>query len=698
MNTHPFLNADFEIAWAALTTERAADDVREGIKLAQQAIAQLCALHADESCYDTTFAALEQAAEPLNRAWSRLQHLQSVNDSPELRQVINELMPEVVMFSSSITLNPELYAVLKAAADAPWVAELSEVKQRFITETMLDFRESGAELNDEQKLRYTEILTRLAELTQQFREHVLDSTNAWEYVTDNEALLAGLPESARAAARHSAQEKGYGSDTSPQWRFTLQMPSYIAVMTYADDASLRERVWRGYSTRGMGEYDTSAQIAEIMRLRDERAQLFGYDSPADYTLSRRMAGSGKRALDFINDLHEKVRPAFLEEQEAIRLFAEQQSGEAMPLMRPWDISYWNEKRRKALYDYDSEQLRPYFSMPQVIAGMFEIFSELFGIRVMQRESFYRQSDAEPCPEGAAEVWHPEVEFFDVFDAQSDEHLGSFYTDWYPRESKRAGAWMNCLSCGLPPTATSPRRPHLGLMCGNMSRPVDGKPALLSHDEVTTVFHEYGHLLHQLLSEVEVCSLAGTNVAWDFVELPSQINENWTWQREALNRFARHYQDADACIPEALLDKMLAARHYGAASFCMRQLSFGKIDLELHNHPSAVQGRDLEEYDREILADYRIQTTEMAMSMLRGFSHIFEGGYDSGYYSYKWAEMLEADAFSRFEQEGIFNAQTGADFRRCILAAGNSKPADELYRAFMGREPDAEAMLKRDGIV
>ncbi len=696
MTTHPYLDSYFSIPWAALTPERALVDVREAIQQAQAAIEQLCAVRPEDATYESTFAALECASDPLARAWGRLNHQQSINDSPELRDVLNTLMPEVVMFSSSITLNPALYAVLKSAAAAPWVAELSSVKQRFITETMLDFRESGAELDDAQKLRYTEILTRLAELSQKFGEHVLDSTNAWEYVTADASELAGLPDSALAAARQSALEKGYGTPEAPQWRFTLQMPSLIPVLTFADDASLRERVWRGSNTKGTGEYDTSAMIPEILQLRAERAQMFGYACPSDYTLSRRMAGSGKRALDFINDLHDKVVDAFLAEQEAIRVFAEEQSGEAMPLMRPWDIGYWNEKRRKALYDFDSEQLRPYFSMPQVIAGMFEIFSELFGIRVEQRETFYRASDAESCPSGRVEVWHPEVEFFDVYNAGSDEHLGSFYTDWHPRESKRAGAWMNCLDCGVPPSASLPRLPHLGLMCGNMSRPVDGKPALLTHDEVTTVFHEFGHLLHQLLSDVEVRALAGTNVAWDFVELPSQINENWAWQRDALNRFALHYVDG-SCIPAELLDKMLAARNYGAASFCMRQLSFGKIDLELHNHPSALVGRDLEEYDRETLADYRVKTTESGNSMLRGFSHIFDGGYEAGYYSYKWAEMLEADAFSRFEKEGIFNPETGRAFRRCILAAGSSKPADELYRDFMGRKPDASAMLKRDGI-
>ncbi len=693
-----YLNPDFKIEWAALTPDRAAAEIREAITLAGAAIEAISSLKEDELSYENTFAALEDAPRPLERAWHRLNHLRIVSDSPERREVINELMPEVVMFSSSVTLNPQLYAVLKAAAAAPWVQELSPVKQRFIQETLMDFRESGAELNDEQKEEYTQILTQLAELSQRFGEKVLDSTNAWEYVTDNAEELAGLPASALAAAQQDALSKGYGTEDAPQWRFTLQVTSLIPVLTYADNAALRERIWRGNNTKGTGEYDTAAIIHDILKLRQRKAALMGYATPSDYTLSRRMARTGQRALDFVNGLHEKVRPSFLKEQEAIRLFASEQLGEDVPAMNPWDVAYWNEKQRAALYSFDSEQLRPYFSMPQVIDGMFSLFSELFGVRVVECPSAYRESDEEALPEGTVEVWHPEVQYYELYDVASGDHLGSFYTDWYPRETKRAGAWMDCFVCGLPPQGDAPRQPHLGLMCGNMTRPVDGKPALLTHDEVSTLFHEFGHLLHQLLSDVEVRALAGTNVAWDFVELPSQINENWTWERDALNRFARHYENPEQGIPVELLDKMLAAKNYGAASFAMRQLSFGKIDLELHHHPELYIGRDIEELDREVLADYRIAFAVQGNSMLRAFSHIFDGGYESGYYSYKWAEMLEADAFSRFAKEGIFNPETGMDLRRCILSKGNSKPAAELYHDFMGREPDAEAMLRRDGII
>ena len=693
MSDKPFLNSDLLVQWSKLTPARARVEIREAIEQAKAAVEAICGV--TEPTYENTFAALEVSGAGVMRGWHRLHHLSSVMDSPELREVINELMPEVVIYSSSVTLNPQLYAVLKKAAEMPWVAELSEVKQRFIRETLCDFRENGADLTDEQKVRFTELSTKLAQLSQSFGEYVLDSTNAWEYVTADESELAGLPESARENARQDALAKGYGTEEEPQWRFTLQFTSVQPVLIFAEQESLRSRIWHAMNEKGTGRYDTTAFIHEILSLRAEKAAMLGYERYSDYVTSRRMAGNGATALNFINDLHDRVKPAFLAEQEALRLYAQEQSGAEMPVMKPWDVSYWNEKRRKALYDFDSEELRPYFPMTGVLEGMFSIYSELYGIRFTQKPTACIQ-EGELLPEGAVEVWHPEVLFYEVHDEESGEHLGSFYADWYPRDTKRAGAWMDCLSCGLPPMNGKPRLPHLALMCGNMSKPVGGKPALLTHYEVQTVFHEFGHLLHQLLSNVEVESLSGCNVAWDFVELPSQINENWTWESEALNRFARHWQSGEA-LPEALLKKMLAARNYGEASFFMRQLCFGKIDLELHTHTEKYAGRDIEEVDREILADYRIPLTEQSNSCLRCFSHIFNGGYESGYYSYKWAEMLEADAFSRFAKEGVFNPKTGRDFRRCILSQGNSRPAAELYREFMQRDPDPSALLKRSGI-
>lgn len=694
MLEHPFLDDTQLPAWSQMSPEKARTDIRLAISRAQEALETICTVQ--EPNYQNTFAALEAAPAELMRGWQRLNHLRSVMDSPELREVINELMPEVVMFSSSMTLNPRLYAVLRQAAQAPFVQELDAVRRRFVQETLEDFRESGAELPEEKKQRYAELSAELAMLSQQFGEKVLDSTNAWEYITPDATELAGLPDSAREAARLDALAHGHGSETAPQWRFSLQFTSVQPVLTFAENPTLRERVWRAMNSKGTGEYDTSTIINSLLTLRAEKAALLGYECYADYATSRRMAGSGQNALDFIDRLHAQVRPAYLEEMETLRRFAEEQSGSPMPVLEPWSVAYWSEKRRKALYDFDTEELRPYFSMEKVLQGMFSIYAGLYGIRFTEQPSACL-SPGDPLPEGCVETWHPEVKFYLVHDAESGEHLGSFYTDWHPREEKRAGAWMDALSTGLPPMGTTPRVPHLALMCGNMSKPTADKPALLTHMEVETVFHEFGHLLHQVLSNVPVRALGGCNVAWDFVELPSQINENWTWEREALDRYACHWQSG-ATLPEALKDKMLAARNYGAASFFMRQLSFGKIDLELHTHTARYLNRDVEETDRAILADYRVPMSEQGNSVLRAFSHIFDGGYESGYYSYKWAEVLEADAFSRFTSEGIFNPATGRDFRRCILSQGNSRPAAELYRDFMHRDPDTTALLRRCGIL
>ncbi len=693
MSEHPFLDEELLVSWSQLTPQKARVDIRFALEEAQAAVEAICAV--EEPSYENTFAAMEEAGAAVMRGWQRLNHLQSVMDAAELRECINELMPEIVMFSTSLTLNPRLYAVLSRAAQQPWVAELSPVRQRFVAETLADFRENGAELAPELKQRYAEISTELAQKCQLFGEHVLDATNAWEYVTADPAELAGLPESARAAAQQDALAHGYGSEEAPQWRFTLQMPSMQPVMNFAESEALRERVWKAANARGTGELDNAPLIHDILRLRAEKARLLGFACYADYVTSRRMAGSGAAALAFIDGLHDEVKEAFVAEQEALRAFAEEQTGQAMPVMKPWNAAWWSEKRRRALYDFDSEELRPYFPMAAVMEGMFSIYAGLYGIRFTPRATACVK-EGEPLPEGAVEVWHPEVLFYEVHDEESGEHLGSFYADWYPRESKRGGAWMDCLSCGCPPVEGAARLPHLALMCGNMTRPVGDKPALLTHYEVETVFHEFGHLLHQVLSEVEVKSLAGCNVAWDFVELPSQINENWTWEPEAMDRYARHWQTGEP-IPAGLRGKMLAARNHGAASFFMRQLSFGKLDLELHVHTERCLGRDVEELDREVLADYRMPGVEPGYSMLRAFTHIFDGGYEAGYYSYKWAEVLEADAFSRFAKEGIFNPQTGRDFRRCILSRGNSRPAAELYRDFMHRDPDSGALLRRCGL-
>lgn len=697
---HPLLTPSFLVSWSRLTPEHIRPDIEEAIRRAQANIQAICALSPDSLTYDNTFGALEKASEDLNLGWGRIMHLDSVNDEPAQREAIGDILPEVVAFSSSVPLNPELWAVLKTAAACAWVKELSPVKQRFIHETLADFRESGADLPDDVKPEYAELEAQLSLKTKKFAENVLDSTNAWELIVTDEAELAGLPDSAREAARLEALANGHGTETQPVWRFSQKFTSMQPVMQFADSDELRRKLWEGSCSVGKdGAYDNEALIGEILDLRDRKAHLLGFGCFADYTTSRRMAGTGENALHFVNDLHAKVKACFLDDMEAVRAYKEEKTGKPVEKLTPWETGYWSEKRRQELYSFDEEDLRPYYSVQKVMDGMFSIYSTLYGFRVTQRSTVeFPAGEPGEVPADAVEVWHPDVLFYDLHDSETGEHLGSFYADWHPRDSKRAGAWMNCLSSGEPPRDGKPRVPHLGLMVGNMTKPVGGRPALLSHREVETVFHEFGHLLHQLLSDVEVKSLAGTNVAWDFVELPSQINENWCWERESVDLFAAHYETGEA-IPDELFAKMRAARNYMSGTAFMRQLCFGKLDLELHVNWPSWKGENLETTDERILADYRVPMTTKAPSIARRLTHIFADatGYAAGYYSYKWAEVLEADAFSRFMKEGVLNPSTGRDFRRCILSKGNSKPAAELYRDFMGRDPDPEALLVKSGI-
>ncbi len=692
MKTHPYLAPDFEVRWSTLTPEAVEADITQALENARAAIGAIKSQDPASASYASTFEALEQATEELSRGWGRLQHLDSVSDNPAQRKALNAMLPAVTEFYSSIPLDSGLWEIIRQVGESGEIAALDPVRRRFVEETLADFRESGADLPQEKKSRVAEIDAELSKITKQYGENVLDSTNAWELVVTDEARLAGLPESAMDAAAANARAKGH---EAPAWRFTLQFPSMYPVMQHAHDDSLRREIWEASGRVGAtGEHDNTALVHRILELRREKSAILGHDNFADLTLQRRMARTGRAALDFVEDLHRRIQPQFLADCQQLARFKAQETGRPEEKLEPWETAYWAERQRRKLHDLDDEALRPYFPVDRVMAGMFEISTRLFGITIKERETIHIPTGG-AAPEGAAdavEVWHPECKFYEIHDAKTGRHLGSFYADWHPRESKRGGAWMNSLHTGAP------GEPHLGIIVGNMTPPVDGKPALLTHREVETIFHEFGHLLHGLLSEVPVKSLSGTSVAWDFVELPSQIMENFCWDRESLDHFARHHETGDP-IPEDLFIRMTGARNYMSASLFMRQLALGKIDLELHVHPEKWTGADLDEADRQILADYVPPLKTRTPTMLRRFNHIFGSptGYAAGYYSYKWAEVLDADAFSRFQQEGVLNPGTGRAFRTHILAQGNSAPPDELYRRFMGRDPELEPLLTRSGI-
>lgn len=693
-NSHPFLAEDLLIRWSTLTADRVAPDVKEGLARAQSAIDAIKAQPDSEVSYDSTFGALEAASEPLERAWGRLNHLDSVSNNEAQREALNELLPAVSAFTSSISLDGDLWQKLKKFSESSDTKSLSKVQQRFVEETCHDFVSSGADLPAESKTRMAEVSSELALLTQKFSEHVLDSTNAFELYIQDEARLTGLPNSAKAAAAEDATAKG----REGEWRFTLQMPSLMPVLQHADDDDLRREVWTASSrVASEGEHDNTELIWKIIKLRQEKAALLGFANFADLTLQRRMAKDGETALGFVEDLHDRIAEAFAKESSELEAYKASKTGSEPAPLQPWELGYWAEKQRQERYDFDDEVLRPYFPVEKVMSGMFEITSKLFGIEIVEKPSAFYETPSEEAGE-VAEVWHPECKFYEIRDAAAGEHLGSFYADWHPRETKRGGAWMNCLEAGLPALNGNSRQPHLGLIMGNMTKPVGDQPALLTHREVETIFHEFGHLLHQLLSDVPVKSLSGTNVPWDFVELPSQIMENFCWDRGSLDLFARHFE-TDEPIPEELFQKLLAARNYMSATTCMRQLAFGKLDMELHVNTPRYLDRDLDEVDGEILEGYRPALASEVPSRARSFNHLFSSptGYAAGYYSYKWAEVLDADAFTRFQKEGVMNESTGRAFRESVLSKGNSRPVDESFREFMGRDPDLTALMVRSGL-
>ncbi len=662
---NPFSRLTTHVPFHAIEADQIEPAIDALIERARANIEAIKALEGPRTL-DNTLLALERSTEDLSYAMTIVAHLESVDTSDELRAAYNAVQPKVSAFYARIPLDAELFAAVREFAETDEARNLDPLRARLLKKTLDDFRRHGAALEPAAKDRLAELGVELAQITQKFSEQVLDATNAFELVITDEAQLAGLPESARDAARHDAEAKGLEG-----WRFTLQAPSYIPLMTYLDDAGIREQVWRAYNTRATsGELDNRPLAAKILEMRAEKAALLGYADFADYVLEDRMARSGERAWSFVEDLRQRSETYFERENQELIAFRQQHVPDAADTLEPWEVGYWAEKQRRALYDFDEEALRPYFPLDSVMRGMFELVDRLYGITVREVEGFER--------------WHDDVKVFGVFDGtgQDAPRLGVFYADLHPREEKRGGAWMHGFLTGI--AGDEGRDEHLGLIAGNMSKPVGGKPALLTHREVETVFHEFGHLLHHMLTRVEVRSLAGTNVAWDFVELPSQIMENWCWEREALDLFARHHETGEA-IPDELFQKMHRARNFRSANAMMRQLGFATVDLALHTRYDAKAHGDVQSYARDILQAFAVSPLPEDYGMVFGFTHIFASptGYAAGYYSYKWA--------------GVFDRETGMRFREHILARGDSREPDELYREFRGREPSLDALLERSGL-
>jgi oligopeptidase A len=673
---NPLLSEQFRVPFDQIQAEHVRPAMAELLTAARARLAAL-ASHPDPPTFANTMEVLDCLTEPLDFAMSVVRHLESVATTPELRAAFNAVQPEVSAFYSGIPLDAGLWERIKDFAATTEAAALTGPRRRYLEKTIESFRRHGADLSPEDKQRLEAIDVELTNVTTKFGENVLDSTNAYELVISDESKLAGLPPTAIASAKESAARKG-----KEGYRFTLHAPDYFAVMTYLDDSRIRRQVYEAYSVRAAEEpFDNRLLLPRILELRRQKASLLGFRDFADLVLEDRMAHTGGKALEFLVDLQHKTEHRFKEENAQLFEFRRQVEGPAASPLEPWDIGYYAEKQRAALYDFDEEALRPYFRLEQVITGLFGLVGKLYGIRVEE--------------EAGVPAWDSQVRYYTIRD-ESGLHLGGFYADWFPRENKRGGAWMDSLITGHPgPDAF---HPHLGLICGNLTPPVAGKPALLTHREVETIFHEFGHLLHHLLSSVEIRSLAGTNVAWDFVELPSQIMENWCWERPALDLFARHWETGQS-IPDDLFDRMKRARTFRAANMQMRQLGFGFIDLNVHVRYSPARDGDVVAYTRSILQQFSPAPLPPGHAMVAAFTHLFSSpvGYGAGYYSYKWAEVLDADAFTRFRDHGIFSREIGNDFRTKILSKGNSEDPAELYRSFMGREPDPNALLVRSGL-
>jgi oligopeptidase A len=673
---NPLRNLGFNIPFEALSPSHVEPAVTA---LLEQSRRNIEAIESDPAppSYDNTLGRLDSATEELEVVMTVVGHLETVMTSSELRDAYNRVRPEVSAFYASIPLRPLLWQRLGAFATTAEARALTGARARFLEKTLEQFRREGAELNPADKARLEAISRELAEVTSRYGQNVVAATAAFELLVEDEARLSGLPATAKERAREDARARGLSG-----YRFTLQAPSMIPLLTYADDAELRREVTMASDRRATaGEWQNPPLITRIIELRREQAKLLGFANFADLVLDDRMAKSGDVARKFVDDLNRRCQEAFEKEKRELYAFRIRLEGDGAPELERWDISYYAEKQRQALYDFDSEELRPYFPLDRVVEGLFETARRLYGVNVRPNDTLGR--------------WHPDVRAYDITDEQG-QLLASFYADLFPRESKRDGAWMNALISGTTQPGKSPV--HLGLICCNLTPPSGGRPALLSHMEVKTMFHEFGHLLHHCLSRVEVRHLVGTNVAWDFVELPSQIMENWCWEKEALSSFARHYETGEP-IPDALFDKMQRARTYREATATMRQLGFATVDLALHIDYDPARDGDLLAYARRISQPFSPAPLFEGYAMIASFNHLFSSsiGYAAGYYSYKWAEVLDADAFTRFKREGVYSRQVGEAFRRSVLERGDSADPMELYKDFMGREPSLEALLRRSGL-
>jgi oligopeptidase A len=678
-NNNPLLQ-DYELPpFEHYSVEHIEPAIEQLIGEGKAKIAELLA-NSEPASWSSLIEPMDQHSRLLDNAWALFSHLNNVKDSPELRDAYGKVLAMITEYSTWLGQHEGLFKAYKEIEQREDFSSLTQAQQETIGKALLDFRLSGIDLPEKEQREYGELKSELAQLGQKFSEHRLDATQSWTRPVTDKSELAGLPQTALDTLEQYAKQKDMAG-----WLITLEMPSVIPLLTYADKRALREEVYRANCSKASnigpdaGKFDNGPVMSGILEKRQRLAQLLGYNNYAEVSLATKMAENPEQVLDFLNELAGKAYPQAQKEFAELENFAQRELG--LEKLEPWDVSYASEKFKQATFRISQEELRPYFPVPKVLKGLFETSSRLFNLRFESHTDF--------------ESYHPDLRLYDVY--EKGELIARFYLDLYAREGKRGGAWMDDCRVRMKTGEEGLQLPVAYLTC-NFTPPVGDKPSLLTHNELTTLFHEFGHGLHHMLTKIDVKAVSGINgVAWDAVELPSQFMENWCWEEEALAFISGHV-DTGEPLPKELLDKLLAAKNFQSAMIMVRQLEFSLFDMTLHGTQDDYSVDHIQKVLDEVRAKVTVIPTIKENKFQYTFAHIFSGGYAAGYYSYKWAEVLSADGFSRFEEEGIFNEKTGQDFRNSILAKGGSQPAAELFKAFRGREPSTDPLLRHNGIL
>ncbi|VEI57470.1 oligopeptidase A [Pasteurella multocida] len=676
--TNPLLTFEGLPPFSSIKPEHVQPAVEKRIQDSREHIEKL--VQQEQITWENFILPLTEIGNLFSKTWSPVSHLNAVKNSPELREAYQACLPILSEYSTWVGQHKGLYNAYEKLKNSPEFESYDLAQKKTIENALRDFKLSGISLPAEKQKRYGEISARLSELNSQFSNNVLDATMGWDKIIEDVEQLKGLPESALQAAKQSAESKGLTG-----YRFTLEIPSYLPVMTYCENRELREEMYRAFVTRASdqgpnaGKWDNTAIMEEILNLRVELAKLLDFNTYTELSLATKMAENPQQVLDFLDNLAKRSKAQGEKELAELKEFCETHFN--VTALDAWDIAFYSEKQKQHLYSINDEELRPYFPENRVLAGLFELIKRIFNIRAVERFD--------------VDTWHKDVRFFDLID-ETDNVRGSFYLDLYARENKRGGAWMDdCI--GRRRKANGEIQKPVAYLTCNFNAPIGDKPALFTHDEVTTLFHEFGHGIHHMLTQIDVADVAGINgVPWDAVELPSQFLENWCWEAEALDFISGHYETGEP-LPKEKLAQLLKAKNFQAAMFVLRQLEFGLFDFRLHHHFDPSKQNQILDTLKAVKEEVAvIKGVEWARTP-HSFSHIFAGGYSAGYYSYLWAEVLSADAFSRFEEEGIFNPETGKSFLNEILSRGGSEEPMTLFKRFRGREPQLDALLRHKGI-